>query len=88
MAVSFRGCSLGAEATDAAGAIVAVQRDGSILISSGLAENGQGLKTVFSQIAAEELGVKELIIWRLILRFLRRVGRLLLLEAHCWGAMQ
>ena len=57
MAVSFRGCSLGAEATDAAGAIVAVQRDGSILISSGLAENGQGLKTVFSQIAAEELGV-------------------------------
>jgi len=57
MAVSFRGCSLGAEATDAAGAIVAIQRDGSILISSGLAENGEGLKTVFSQIAAEELGV-------------------------------
>jgi CO/xanthine dehydrogenase Mo-binding subunit len=58
MAVSFRGCSLGAEATDAAGAIVAIQRDGSILISCGLAENGQGLKTVFSQIAAEELGVE------------------------------
>lgn len=57
MAISFRGCSLGAEATDAAGAIVAIQRDGSILISSGLAENGEGLKTVFSQIAAEELGV-------------------------------
>ncbi len=57
LAVSFRGCSLGAEATDAAGAIVAVQRDGSIFISCGLAENGQGLKTVFSQIAAEELGV-------------------------------
>jgi len=57
MAVSFRGCSLGAEATDAAGAIVAIQRDGSILISCGLAENGQGLKTVFTQIAAEELGV-------------------------------
>lgn len=57
MAVSFRGCSLGAEATDAAGAIVAVQRDGSILISCGLAENGEGLKTVFTQIAAEELGV-------------------------------
>jgi CO/xanthine dehydrogenase Mo-binding subunit len=57
MAVSFRGCSLGAEATDAAGAIVAIQRDGSILISCGLAENGEGLKTVFTQIAAEELGV-------------------------------
>ena len=57
MAISFRGCSLGAEATDAAGAIVAIQRDGSILISCGLAENGEGLKTIFTQIAAEELGV-------------------------------
>jgi len=57
MAISFRGCSLGAEATDAAGAIVAIQRDGSILISCGLAENGEGLKTVFTQIGAEELGV-------------------------------
>lgn len=57
VAVSFRGCSLGAEATDAAGAIVAIQRDGSILISCGLAENGEGLKTIFTQIAAEELGV-------------------------------
>ena len=57
IAISFRGCSLGAEAVDAAGAIVAIQKDGSILITSGLAENGQGLKTVLSQIAAEELGV-------------------------------
>jgi len=57
MAISFRGCSLGAEAVDAAGAIVAIQKDGSISITSGLAENGQGLKTVLSQIAAEELGV-------------------------------
>lgn len=57
MAISFRGCSLGAEATDAAGAIVAIQQDGSILISCGLAENGAGLKTVLTQIAAEELGV-------------------------------
>ena len=57
MAISFRGCSLGAEAIDAAGAIIAIQNDGTILITSGLAENGQGLKTVFSQIAAEELGV-------------------------------
>jgi len=57
MAISFRGCSLGAEATDAAGAIVAIQHDGSILISCGLAENGAGLKTVLTQIAAEELGV-------------------------------
>src|SRR5665648_141005 len=45
------------QATGAAGAIVAIQRDGSILISCGLAENGEGLKTVLTQIAAEELGV-------------------------------
>lgn len=56
-AISYRGVSLGAEAIDAAGAIVSVQKDGSIILYSGLAENGQGLKTVFSQIAAEELGV-------------------------------
>lgn len=58
LAVSFRGCSLGAEGVDAAGAIISIQKDGSIFIYSGLAENGQGLKTVFSQIAAEELGVE------------------------------
>ncbi|GAB4115214.1 MAG: hypothetical protein Kow00103_09850 [Candidatus Caldatribacteriota bacterium] len=58
MAISFRGCSLGAEATDTAGAIVAIQRDGSVLISTGLAENGMGLKTVLSQIVAEELGIE------------------------------
>ncbi|MEA4883067.1 MAG: xanthine dehydrogenase family protein molybdopterin-binding subunit [Clostridia bacterium] len=56
-ACSFRGCALGAEGVDAAGAIVSVQTDGSVLVFSGLAENGQGLKTIFSQIAATELGV-------------------------------
>ena len=57
MACSFRGCALGAEGVDAAAAIVSVQTDGSVLVLSGLAENGQGLKTIFSQIAATELGV-------------------------------
>jgi CO/xanthine dehydrogenase Mo-binding subunit len=57
LAASFRGCSLGAEGVDATGAIVSVQTDGSVLVFSGLAENGQGLKTIFSQIAATELGV-------------------------------
>jgi len=50
--------SLGAEGVDAAGALVSVQPDGSVCLHSGLAENGQGLKTVFSQIAAEELGCR------------------------------
>ena len=31
--------------------------DGSVTINSGLAENGQGLKTAYAQIAAESLGV-------------------------------
>lgn len=57
MAISFRGCSLGAEAPDAAGASIYAQGDGSFTIICGLAENGQGLKTIFSQIAAEVLGV-------------------------------
>ena len=57
MAISFRGVSLGAEGVDAAGAIVSIQKDGSLIVYSGLAENGQGLRTVYSQIAAEELGI-------------------------------
>lgn len=57
LACSFRGCSLGAEGIDATGAIVSVQYDGSVYIYAGLAENGQGLQTIFSQIAAEELGI-------------------------------
>lgn len=57
LSVSFRGCSLGAEGVDATGAIVSVQTDGSVYAYAGLAENGQGLRTIFSQIAANELGV-------------------------------
>lgn len=57
MAISFRGCSLGAEAPDATGAAIYAHGDGSFTIACGLAENGQGLKTVFSQIASEVLGV-------------------------------
>ena len=34
-----------------------VNADGSVSINSGLAENGQGLRTVYAQIAAEALGV-------------------------------
>jgi CO/xanthine dehydrogenase Mo-binding subunit len=58
LAISFRGCSLGAEAIDAAGIILSLKKDGSVSLYSGLAENGQGLKTVYCQMAAEELGVE------------------------------
>jgi CO/xanthine dehydrogenase Mo-binding subunit len=57
LACSYRGCSLGAEGVDATGALVSVQYDGTVYVYSGLAENGQGLGIIFSQIAAEELGI-------------------------------
>ncbi len=58
LSCSFRGCSLGAEGTDATSAIVSVQADGSVYVLAGLNENGQGMRTTFSQIAAEVLGTK------------------------------
>ncbi len=57
LAVSFRGCSLGAEGIDAVAAYLAVQADGSVYLLCGLAENGQGLRTTFAIIAAEILGI-------------------------------
>jgi CO/xanthine dehydrogenase FAD-binding subunit len=57
LSCSFRGCSLGAEGTDATSAIVSVQADSSVYIHAGLNENGQGMKTAFSQITAEVLGI-------------------------------
>lgn len=57
LSCSFRGCALGAEGTDATGAIVSIQSDGSAYVLAGLAENGQGLKTTFALIAAKVLGI-------------------------------
>jgi CO/xanthine dehydrogenase Mo-binding subunit len=57
LSISFRGCSLGAEAIDAAASVIQINKDGSVAVYSGLAENGQGLKTIFSQMAAEVLGI-------------------------------
>lgn len=57
LACSYRGVSLGAEGTDAVGAIVSVQTDGSVIISAGVTDMGQGAQTQMSQIAAEVLGI-------------------------------
>lgn len=57
MAICYRGCGLGAESPDASGCMMIANEDGSISITAGLAENGQGLKTAYAQIAAEALGV-------------------------------
>lgn len=52
----YRGCGYGAETPDAGAALVTAIEDGTILINSGLVENGQGLKTAYVQIAAEGIG--------------------------------
>jgi len=59
MACSFRGSCLGAggEGLDAAGAAILVHRDGSISISTGIAEVGQGSRTAFARLVTEILGV-------------------------------
>lgn len=57
LALSHRGCSLGAEGLDASSALIQINADGSINISTSVSENGQGLQTTMSLIAAEAFGV-------------------------------
>lgn len=57
LACSYRGVSLGAEGQDAVGAIVSVQSDGSVIVTVGLTEMGQGVQSALSLIAAEVLGI-------------------------------
>lgn len=65
-AISYRGMSLGAEGVDYNSAIINVQADGSVLLETGIHENGQGSETAMILIAAEELGIdKERIRYRL-----------------------
>lgn len=56
-AISYRGMSLGAEGVDFNSAIINVQPDGSVLLETGVHENGQGAESVMMLIAAEELGL-------------------------------
>jgi len=57
LAMSYRGVSLGAEGTDVCAAVVSVQFDGSVLLETGVHENGQGAESVMILLLAEELGV-------------------------------
>jgi CO/xanthine dehydrogenase Mo-binding subunit/CO/xanthine dehydrogenase FAD-binding subunit len=56
-ALSHRGCSLGAEGLDASSALMQINADGSINISTSVSENGQGLQTTMSLLAAEAFGI-------------------------------
>jgi CO/xanthine dehydrogenase Mo-binding subunit len=54
----FHGTSLGAEGADYAASTIDIQEDNSITLTCGLTDYGPGSKTVYTIIAAEELGVK------------------------------
>lgn len=57
LAISYRGMSLGAEGTDFNSAIINVQPDGSILLETGVHENGQGSESAMILLCAEHLSV-------------------------------
>jgi CO/xanthine dehydrogenase Mo-binding subunit len=57
LAISYRGMSLGAEGVDLNSAIISVQPDGSVLLETGIHENGQGSESAMILLAAEELGL-------------------------------
>lgn len=58
VAIMYHGMSLGAEGADYAGATISVLPDYSVDLTSGLTDYGTGSRTVFTLIAAEELGVR------------------------------
>lgn len=57
VACYFHGSSLGGEGADYATTTLKIEEDNSITLTSGLTDYGQGSRTVFLLIAAEELGV-------------------------------
>jgi CO/xanthine dehydrogenase Mo-binding subunit len=57
LSCSYRGVSLGSEGTDAAGVVISLQTDGTVIVSSGLVDMGQGAATTISLFVAEEVGV-------------------------------
>lgn len=57
LSISYRGASLGAEGMDFCSAIINGQYDGSILLETGIHENGQGSESVMILVLADLLGV-------------------------------
>ncbi|MDA3939922.1 MAG: xanthine dehydrogenase family protein molybdopterin-binding subunit [Spirochaetia bacterium] len=58
LASSYRGSSIGAEGMDFASCTVNCQFDGSIVLSTGIFENGQGAESAMNIMLADLLGVK------------------------------
>lgn len=57
IACYFHGSGLGGEGVDYARATLNIERDHTITLQSGLTDYGQGSRTIFTLITAEELGV-------------------------------
>jgi CO/xanthine dehydrogenase Mo-binding subunit len=57
LVTSYRGVALGGESVDSSGAMLTALEDGSFILNVALMEVGQGLQTVYVQIAAEATGV-------------------------------
>ncbi|CAG0960992.1 partial xanthine dehydrogenase molybdenum-binding subunit, partial [Anaerolineae bacterium] len=57
LAMSYRGVSLGSEGVDFCAAMINVQADGSVIIETGVHENGQGAEAAMILLTAKELGV-------------------------------
>ncbi|MCF7947329.1 MAG: xanthine dehydrogenase family protein molybdopterin-binding subunit [Spirochaetia bacterium] len=58
LSISYRGSSLGAEGMDFCSSVINCQFDGSILLETGIHENGQGAESVMLMLLAEQLGVR------------------------------
>ncbi len=59
LAMSYRGVSLGAEGVDFCAAMINVQADGSVLVETGIHENGQGAESAMVLLTAQELGIRK-----------------------------
>jgi CO/xanthine dehydrogenase Mo-binding subunit len=57
LAMSYRGVSLGSEGVDFCAAMINVQADGSVIIETGVHENGQGAEAAMILLTAKELGL-------------------------------
>ncbi|MBM4157213.1 MAG: xanthine dehydrogenase family protein [Ignavibacteria bacterium] len=65
LAMCYRGMSIGAEGVDFNSAIINVQKDGSVLLETGIHENGQGAESAMILCLSGELGIpKEKIRYR------------------------
>jgi len=59
LAMSYRGVSLGAEGVDFCAAMINVQADGSVVVETGIHENGQGAESAMVLLVAQELGLRK-----------------------------